>query len=215
MTAAQQERIHELLNALDVTRTALRESDQTIQQLRDQLASRPIDSNMVQQREVPDRGFTRPTESELRQLYRVALALAPKLEPATPNDRHFQAFRTAFSYIATLSRTEKLDTSRATSWWCDGAEQYARAHGQSTDIGGDAFTLAALCHGDVVHSFSPTRWPYDMAFGLAIGGGSQATNKWRSVLERTQFLKAVELPMLPQQQQHWRPDDSAPVGLQN
>ena len=71
------------------------------------VASRPIDQNVVSQREVPDRRFARPSEHQLRQLYRLALGLAPKLPPATPDDsRHFEAFRTSF---ATLSRTPKLD----------------------------------------------------------------------------------------------------------
>jgi hypothetical protein len=47
------------------------------------------------------------------------------------------------------------------------------------------FTLAAMCQGDVPHSFDPPRFPFDLSFGLSIGNSKLPTGQgWLSVIER-------------------------------
>jgi hypothetical protein len=176
-----------------------------IARLKQQLAQAP--TGMVVERHRS--GFVAPSETELQSLYRIGTRLAPKLGiDQTPE--HFAGFAAAFSYVATLSRTDKLATDRMASWWCEAAREHARARRDWSDIKPSHLTLAVLAHGDVPHTFDPARFPYDLAFGLSIGTSRLPTGAgWLGVLEREAFRAATPLPAVSEASgpRHIRPRD--------
>jgi hypothetical protein len=162
--------------------TALRGQDRRIAQLESELAQRPVaGAGHVRLRELPIATFVAPSETELTTLYTICCKTAPCLAPEHPEDsrEHFEGFRAAFGYLATLSRTDTLDTSRMSSSWCDAAEHWSREQGRTTTVKTPSFTVAALSHGDISHSFAAERYPNDLFFGIAVGGSKPATDKWR------------------------------------
>jgi hypothetical protein len=197
---ASDERIAEL-------EAALRDHDRRIAQLENELAQRqrPVGGAGIDVRELPSATFITPSETELRMLYNICCKTAPRLAPERPEDcrEHFEGFRTAFGYLATLSRTDTLDTSRMTSWWCDAAEQWSREHGRTATVRTPSFTVAALSHGDIGHSFTAERYPHDLFFGIALGGSKPATDKWRR-LQIGLWLAATPIATpQPQQFRHY------------
>ena len=157
--------------------------------------------------------FTMPSERELRALYQLGCGLAKVLAPADGDEReHFASFAAAFKYLSSVSRSDRLDTSRMCSWWCGEARQWLHERGNSVDVKPVHLTLAALCHGDIPHSFDPARWPFDLALGLALGTMKLPTGAgWLQVIETSRFRAATALPELRDEgPRHIRPRDVPP-----
>ena len=58
-----------------------------------------------------------------------------------------------------------------------------------------ALVAAVLAHGDVRHTITTSRYPYDVSLGLvAYGGSHPASNEWRQVLETGRVRMPDELP---------------------
>ena len=69
-----------------------------------------------------------------------------------------------------------------------------------------------LRHGDIAHSFDPVRWPFDVAFGLALGTMKLPTGAgWLQVIETSRFRAATAMPELREEgPRHIRPRDIPP-----
>jgi len=130
---------------------AVAELEEEIERLRRRIAElemRP--TSMIS--ETPRSHFVMPSSRELKSLYALR-TLVPQLA-LDDSPEHFASFAAAFSYLATLPRAPKLDTSKMPSWWCSEAHEWARLRGIQADCKPNHFTLAALADGDVDHTFT-------------------------------------------------------------
>ena len=140
-----------------------------------------------------------PSDQEYDALIRVVterwpvLAFAPRTGPTHPSaDQQRAEFRAdvigAFRYLMQARRSEKLATSHFHTAWTDEAGRHA-----SRRIGLQAFCIASIAVGDLVHSIGE-RWPHDCNFALSSGGRDSPYDPegFRKVL-RGEFVEPVQI----------------------
>jgi hypothetical protein len=133
-------------------------------------------------RQAEKSAFVMPTDDELAKLHATVARRYPQLASSAPG------FKAAFTAIGFLGRYDRPETKHYPAWWIDHLESWCRAEDIPGDISLAAFVGAVLSHGDI--PYAPLdRFPFDLSFGLAIGGaGRRATDAWRKVLVTGQLL---------------------------
>jgi hypothetical protein len=147
-----------------------------------------------------------PDDTQLAALQRLVLDRYPVLRAkissrfAEQDQSEFdQHFRSAFRALAAFPRISDLDIRLATVNWIDRCEDVLRSmpRAETASMKLQPLTVAVLCWGDIPHSFDPSRFPYDLSFGLAHqhGTGRMPTaDSWRNVLATKKLLELTELP---------------------
>ena len=136
--------------------------------------------------------FVMPSAAEMEKLYAIVIGKFPQLGPHVPRNKrwvedekleHFEAFVRAFRALGDFGRSDALDTQRAAVWWVDQASAQLRAEGLAGGISLTSFVAALLSHGDILHAPLAT-FPYNLAFGLRLGGVGRAAagDAWKRVL---------------------------------
>lgn len=143
-----------------------------------------------------------PSDGELEKLLDIVECAYPKLRPSfdgkfadMKRQDHVAGFKQAFHWLACVGRQDKLDTTRALSWWVDHAETWLRENGTSSpSVNGNALVVAVLAWGDISFA-SLDRFPFDLAFGVSAYGGARPTSPtWRHVLDTGKIKPGVDLP---------------------
>ena len=129
--------------------------------------------------EVGNAGFVRPSAREMAALHRVATKLAPALGPGkSDTSDHYAAFGDTFLAIGTsMSRTrdDLPDHGKSLTWYTDQLSHWCRSHGGgASTILPSHLVLACLAHGNVSHTFDPTRWPLTVRSETRVG-------RWRDI----------------------------------
>jgi hypothetical protein len=113
--------------------------------------------------------------------------LRPKFEGRWADEEkrwYRDGFRVCFSFISTLSRTERLCTKLDIGYWSSLAQQHAHSLGVNCRVGAGPLIAAAIANGDVDYAFG-NYWPYSMALAVAPFGGpgrAPSPDAWRQVL---------------------------------
>ena len=125
----------------------------------------------------PLRRVSEPSSAEFDQLRGRVLSRWHQLHQGESFDSEFEA---AFIYLLHVGRTDRLDMLRAVTWHCDTAITWLRDHQRSAPVslGPAAFTSAIIAHADILHTMSE-RFPFDLSFGIMVGGGRHSNNRWR------------------------------------
>ncbi len=140
--------------------------------------------------------FVMADDGELRRLREMVVTSYPQFGSRVPttSETHL-AFRNAFVALGHIGRTSEIVTrdARSIGWWAGHCEEFLQQSGYDNyDVGSAPFLMAVIAHGDIPHS-PPARFPHDQFFGLTIGTGIRATDKWRGVLETGEVLPPVPL----------------------
>jgi hypothetical protein len=138
---------------------------------------------------LPATMFVMPLEADLRRLLSIVGARFPNLRPKFSGPRveadeieYFRQFGAAFRALGHMRRADALDRKHAATFWADSAEDLLRAQGASESVSVGPLTTALIAHGDIMFS-DVARFPYDLEFGLCVGGaGRPARDAWRRVL---------------------------------
>jgi hypothetical protein len=152
---------------------------------------------MVTITELPNRSWVPPNAKESKALYNLVCSSAPVLakRPSGYETVAFSGFLGALHFIgSTMLRSDALNTGVSMSWFADEARHWLNQRGRPNRVEPGDIVMAALVL-DVPHSFSPSRYPFDMNLGLKPGGGEGSfTNEWRKVLARGSLRPATPLP---------------------
>lgn len=139
-------------------------------------------------------GFAQPSESELDRLLATVTRQFPRLRRDIAKESFERQFKAAFMGLATFRRAVAVDMKRAKTVWLDLlGDRLREMKVAETSISLAPFTAAILAHGDIAYC-DLERFPYDLAFGLLVGGtGRPAADAWRGVL-LGRFMPATPQP---------------------
>jgi hypothetical protein len=166
---------------------------------------------------------TPPTDSQLASLVKITQIGTNMFKGVDPDDQEkaaafFEMCKLAFIGLAWLPRAGdgklnlKLDK---VSFQTRAQDKLIELGIYPNEISLGAFTCAALMHGDVGHSLTPSRWPYDLSFALGnyVGSLPDGTG-WRRVLRDRKLLPATALPETGEARlpNHMRPRIGPPTG---
>ncbi len=177
MSAEQERKIAELESALRATKARVAALEHRLAGLLDPDGARQMHGN-----------FEMPGAAEMRALHRVVLGELPMLR-ADP-----EVFAAAFQFVASLSRSNKM-SAFANVTWIDRMCEWARAR-QLPEPNLAAFVAALLAHGDVEHTVTALRFPYDLNYSLTTGAHRLPTGDgWKAVLASGTLRPASKLPV--------------------
>jgi hypothetical protein len=169
-------RIAELQEQLQTSRRRVAVLEHRLAQLQDPDGARQMHGK-----------FEMPTPNELAALHHIVVDGYPKLAC------DIESFGGAFRFVACLSRCDAMSNISNASW-CDRMGEFLR-HMELPPSNLRAFCGAVLAHGDVVHSISNNRFPFDVSFGLVVGGSNlPASSAWKLLLETGVLRTPVKLP---------------------
>lgn len=116
-----------------------------------------------------------PNDEELDRLLRMVEAAYPKLRPINK-----EQFARAIHFLVYVYRVEKPNTLYATTFWIDGAREWFRSQGISSEMTLKPFVAAALASNIV---FAPLdEFPFGVDLGINLGSASKPSSAWRDVL---------------------------------
>jgi hypothetical protein len=125
-----------------------------------------------------------PNQDEIDQLLRLVEAAYPNLKYPHVTEvliaEHRDQFCRAIMYLCYASRSREPQIKYGATFWIDNCSQWLRDQAYETTMTLRPFCAAIVASGV---AFSPlTRYPFDMAFALALGTVSQPSSAWRDVL---------------------------------
>lgn len=146
-------------------------------------------------------GFAKPTDDELVALLKAVQISFPRFRQQTEADQRnwFPYFKSAFIALAHMPRHPegKLNTSIDNTTWQERAQKVLRdINIRPDDFGMFPLMAAVLAHGDIGHTYTADRFPYDLlfAFGNHVGRYPDGSG-WRRVLDTRTFR--APLPFMP------------------
>lgn len=152
----------------------------------------------------PISSFVMPDDPDLHSLLRCVFLRFPRLKNADglvfrgdteSNEReYFRMFRASFKALGSFHRAPAPDRKHYVQHWLDLAEDWLKAVGDFTPIGGYPFISAALAHGDIPYCGLFTDGEV-LTLGLnAYRMGNAPGDAWRHVISTGRILPPVPSP---------------------
>ncbi|MGO9049742.1 MAG: hypothetical protein ACLP19_05855 [Xanthobacteraceae bacterium] len=90
-------------------------------------------------------------------------------------------FKRAIEFFAHAQRSDKVNTSYATSFWLDACKSWLDGQGRPRDMMFAPFVAAAICSGIL---YEPFDQPSVCNLGLQLGGAGRPSSAWRNSLKQ-------------------------------
>jgi len=132
-----------------------------------------------------------PSDQQLDKLIGLVVTAHPQLEPREEEGNFRRQFLNALHFLTFARRSDELNREYALSFFVDQANQWCRQYNIDGGVRSRAFVAAAITSGV---KYSPVvRFPRDIELGLALGGASQGSSAWHSVLTSGEVPKPTPL----------------------
>ncbi len=139
-----------------------------------------------------------PTEEQAAELIRMVETAHPILRNDLPDT--LDQFARAMRYLAHVYRKPEPNTGVMPSYWLDSAREWLSNQGFNGTVTLKPF-VAAVIASNIPYT-APSRYPWDLSFGISLGSVSRPSNAWREVLANGVPRPTMPRNALPTRQLH-------------